>query len=73
MSSDIGIVELSKLWFEQVTVTRSGEHLENNFVNPTYSGDQRVSIVNTSSASSKPVLVSLLALLEVTGVISKRC
>ncbi|TWW80779.1 Low-density lipoprotein receptor-related protein 2 [Takifugu flavidus] len=38
----------------QVTVNPSGEHLENNFVNPTYAGDQRITIINTSG-SSKPL------------------
>lgn len=46
---------------EQVTVNTSGEPVENNFVNPTYRGDQRVAIINTSSVSgAKPVSVSLL-------------
>lgn len=44
-------------FFEQVTVNASGERLENNFVNPTYRGDQRVSIINTSSDNTKPVQV----------------
>lgn len=43
----------------QVTVSTRGEHLENNFVNPTYAGDQRVAIINTS-VSSQPVQVSPL-------------
>lgn len=46
------------LFFEQVTVNASGERLENNFVNPTYRGDQRVSIINTSSDITKPVQVT---------------
>lgn len=48
-------------FFEQVTVNASGERLENNFVNPTYHGDQRVSIINTSSDNTKPVQVTQAA------------
>lgn len=47
--------------FDQVTVNVSGEQLENNFVNPAYRGDHSVGIVNTSSASTKPVQVQYSA------------
>lgn len=47
--------------FEQVTVNASGERLENNFVNPTYRGDQRVTVINTSADNTKPVQVTQAA------------
>lgn len=45
---------------EQVTVNVSGEQL-NNFVNPTYRGDQSSGVINTSSVCSLPVQVKGLS------------
>lgn len=48
----------------QVTVTVSGEQLQNNFVNPMYRSEQCTDVVNTSSPRTKPVEVSLLRFLH---------
>lgn len=53
------IRQLCIFTYDQVTVTVSGEQLQNNFVNPMFRAGPPVGVVNTTSATTKPVEVSL--------------